>query len=217
MTRRRESHVPPELRPRTLLTAYASGAFPMPDPDEPSRILWFSPERRGLLPLDERFHVPRRLRRTIRQGRFRCTVDRAFREVMIACADRPEGTWITPDFVAAYTRLHELGLAHSVEAWAGGSGQDAPGGGWELAGGVYGVAIGGAFFAESMFHCRRDAGKVALVQLVEHLRARGFVLCDVQWLTPHLARFGAWEVSRAEYAALLTEALAADVSFADAE
>ncbi|MHC4718786.1 MAG: leucyl/phenylalanyl-tRNA--protein transferase, partial [Planctomycetota bacterium] len=201
--------IPPDLAPRALVAAYASGAFPMPHPDDESRILWFSPDPRALLPLDERFHVSRRLQRTIRQGRFVCTVNRAFAEVMAGCARRPEGTWISPQFLTAYTYLHELGVAHSVEAWPAGQEGDPAG----VAGGIYGVAAGGAFFAESMFHRVTDAGKVALVRLVEHLRRRGFVLCDVQWPTPHLRRFGAFDVSRADYLSLLAEALAAPVSF----
>jgi leucyl/phenylalanyl-tRNA--protein transferase len=193
-----------ELSPRALVAAYASGAFPMPDPEDARRLLWFCPDPRGLLPLDERFHVPRRLGRTLRQGRFVCTADEAFGAVMRACAERKEGTWITPDFLAAYGRLHELGIAHSVEAWESGKvGQGPP------AGGVYGLALGAAFFAESMFHRVTDAGKAALVHLVERLRRSGFRLCDVQWLTPHLQRFGAYEVPRDEYLSLLTSALAA--------
>jgi leucyl/phenylalanyl-tRNA--protein transferase len=184
----------------------------MPDPDAPGRILWFSPDPRGVLPLDERFHVPRRLRRTIRQGRFACTINRAFGLVMRRCAERREGTWITEDFLTAYGALHGLGLAHSVEVWAG-SGVPEAGAPGECVGGVYGVALGGAFFAESMFHRARDAGNVALVHLVEHLRRRGFVLCDVQWLTRHLERFGARELPRVEYLRLLAEALARRATF----
>jgi leucyl/phenylalanyl-tRNA--protein transferase len=239
--------IPPELRPRALLNAYACGAFPMPDPDDEREILWFSPDRRGLLPLDERFHVSRRLAATIRQGRFACTIDRAFSRVMRACAaKRADGTWITRDFMAAYRRLHQLGYAHSVEAWVepGGGGaadksndalrqaerpdateparratktysaQAGSNGRKVLAGGLYGVSIGGAFFAESMFHRVTDAGKVALVFLVEHLRKQGFVLCDVQWTTPNLERFGAFEMPREEYLSLLAEAIAARGTFA---
>jgi len=176
----------------------------MPDVADESRIVWFSPDPRGLLPLDDRFHVSRRLRRTIRQGRFACTIDRAFDHVMRLCGGRAEGDWINDDFRAAYGRLHELGHAHSVEAWTDSH---------EPAGGVYGVAIGGAFFAESMFHRVTDAGKAALVHLVAHLRSRGFVLCDVQWLTEHLQTFGAFEMPRAEYMSLLATALAAPVTF----
>ncbi len=237
MSARREQPLPPDLEPAALLTAYASGAFPMPTPDDESDILWYSPDPRALLPLDGRFHVPRRLRQVIRQGRFECTVDRAFPAVMRGCGRREEGTWITAGFLAAYGRLHELGFAHSVEAWpAGGDmgvspmADDAAMDGKSNAlaagetpvsrtpvsrpvGGVYGVALGGAFFAESMYPRDTDAGKVALVALVEHLRGRGFVLCDVQWLTPHLETFGACELSRAEYLSLLATALGSGASF----
>ena len=197
-----------ELLPRRLLTAYAAGVFPMPDPQDESRILWFSPDPRGLLPMDDRFHISRRLARRVGSGRLVCTVDRAFEAVMRCCADRREGTWITPDFMSAYGRLAELGFAHSVEAWP----SDAVGVG-QPAGGVYGVALGGAFFAESMFHRVTDAGKVALAWLVGHLRERGFKLLDVQWVTPHLRRLGAYEVSRDEYLSRLAEALGAGVTF----
>jgi len=201
----------PELRPRRLLAAYASGAFPMGDDDDPSRMLWFSPDPRGVLPLDERFHVPRRLGRVIRSGRFTCTIDRAFGAVMRACGERDEGTWISEYFLAAYGRLAELGFAHSVEAWPAG----AVGAG-EPVGGVYGVAIAGAFFAESMFHRTTDAGKVALAHLVAHLRGAGFRLLDVQWTTPHLRSLGACDISRDEYLGLLAEALAAPARFTGA-
>ncbi len=212
MTRSGNRTIRPELRPRRLLAAYASGAFPMPGGQDEAQILWFSPDPRGLLPLDERFHVPRRLRRTIRQGRLRCTLDRAFGAVMRLCAARPEGTWISADFLAAYARLHELGLAHSLEVWPV---EPPPGGeaGQEPVAGLYGVALGAAFFAESMFHRRRDAGNVALISLVEHLRRQGFLLCDVQWMTAHLRRFGGCELPRAEYLALLAEALARRAEF----
>lgn len=197
--------IPQDLQPRELLAAYASGVFPMPDPDEPGELLWFSPDPRCLLPLDERFHVSRRLAQTLRQGRFVCTIDRDFGGVMRACGRRREGTWINPDFLAAYGQLHRLGFAHSVEAYVSG--------GAALAGGVYGVAIGGAFFAESMFHRVTDAGKAALVFLVEHLRRQGFLLCDLQWLTPNLARYGACEIRRWEYLDLLARAIGKPVRF----
>lgn len=190
-----------ELSPRRLVLAYAHGVFPMVEDGE---LMWFCPDPRGLLPLDERFHVPRRLGRTLRAGRFECTVDRAFGQVVRLCARRGqgEGTWISPEVERAYGRLHAMGLAHSVEAWpAGQAGAGAP------AGGVYGVALGGAFFAESMFHTATDAGKAALAHLVGRLRERGFALCDVQWTTDNLRRFGAFDVRRAEYLSLLAEAL----------
>ena len=199
----------PQLGPRRLLAAYASGAFPMPDPDEESEMLWFSPDPRGVMPLDERFHIPRRLGRKIAAGGFVCTIDRAFGAVMRACADRDEGTWISEEFLSAYGRLHELGFAHSVEAWLA----DEGGRGDGPVGGVYGVALGGAFFAESMFHRATDAGKAALVHLVEHLRGAGFGLLDVQWTTPHLRSFGACDVSREEYLSMLAGALATGARF----
>jgi leucyl/phenylalanyl-tRNA--protein transferase len=177
-----------------LLEAYASGFFPMADE---GRIRWYSPNPRGIIPLD-RFHVPRRLARMVRQGRFEVRVDSAFRRVIEACAaDREEGTWISDEIVESYCALHEAGPAHSVEVWNGG----------DLAGGLYGVALGGAFFGESMFHYVTDASKVALVALVDRLRAQAFALLDVQWVTPHLETFGAIEIARRRYLMLLGEAL----------
>ena len=188
------------LWPENLLAAYAQGIFPMV---EGGRLMWFSPEPRGMLPLDERFHVSRSLAGTIRRGTFACTVDRCFAEVMDLCSVRPAtGTWISAEMKIAYGRLHEMGFAHSVEAWAADSvARGAP------AGGVYGVSIGGAFFAESMFHTRTDAGKVALAYLVERLRDRGFAMCDVQWTIASLRRFGAFDVPRNEYLAALARAV----------
>ena len=196
------------LSPRVLVSAYSQGTFPMVCDGE---LLWFSPEIRGLMPLDERFHVARRLRQTIRSGRFECTVDRCFSAVMDLCAEdrQPDGTWISPEMKVSYGRLHRAGLAHSVEAWpAGQVGSGLP------AGGVYGVTLGGGFFAESMFHRTRDAGKVALVHLVERLRRGGFLLCDVQWTTDNLRRFGAYDMPRHEYLALLVRALNTPRDFA---
>ncbi|HXH05470.1 MAG TPA: leucyl/phenylalanyl-tRNA--protein transferase [Vicinamibacterales bacterium] len=185
-----------------LLLAYANGWFPMAD--DHRRIRWYSPDPRGILPLD-RFHVPRRLARTIRQGRFEIRVDTAFREVIEACArNRDEGTWISREIIETYVALHERGFAHSVEAWAEG----------RLAGGLYGVALLGAFFGESMFHRVRDASKVALVALVERLRERGYRLLDVQWLTGHLEQFGAIEIPRADYLRRLRDALQLECRFA---
>lgn len=184
-----------DLEPGTLLAAYRRGLFPMRlGPGGP--IGWWSPDPRGIVPL-EGLRVSRSLRRSCR--RFPTTVDRAFEEVMRACADqRRPGGWIDETLVEAYTRLHELGWAHSVEAWT------AEG---ELAGGVYGVSIGGLFAAESMFHRTTDAGKVALVSLVELLRAGGAMLLDVQWVTPHLESLGAVEVPRERYLRLVAEAI----------
>jgi leucyl/phenylalanyl-tRNA---protein transferase len=185
-----------DLEPGTLLAAYRSGLFPMRlGRDGP--IGWWSPDPRGIISLAG-LHVSRSLRRSV--GKFETSVDRAFEDVMRGCADeRRPGGWIDESFVAAYTRLHELGWAHSVESWTGEG---------ELAGGVYGVAIGGLFAAESMFHRRTDAGKVALVALVEWLRSRGAKLLDVQWATPHLETLGAIEVPRTRYLELLRDAIA---------
>lgn len=186
----------------TLLAGYAQGLFPMA---VEGRIEWFSPPRRGILPLDG-LHVPRRLRRVLRQKRFQATVDRAFPAVIAACAERPAdtGTWIDAELAASYTALHAAGHAHSLEVWRGG----------RLAGGLYGVSLRGAFFGESMFHAETDASKVALCLLVERLRRRGYRLLDLQWLTPHLATLGGAEVSRREYLKLLAAALEVDCRFA---
>jgi len=196
------------LSPHVLVSAYSQGVFPMVCDGE---LLWFSPRMRGLMPLDERFHVARRLRQTIRSGRFECTADRCFSTVMDLCAEdrEPDGTWISPEMKAAYGQLHRAGLAHSVEAWpAGQAGSGLP------AGGLYGVTLGAGFFAESMFHRVTDAGKVALAYLVERLRDRGFLFCDIQWTTDNLRRFGAYDVPRDEYLALLARALALRRDFA---
>lgn len=159
-------------------------------------ILWFSPERRGLIPLDGRFHIPHGLRRALRRQPFEIRWNTAFTRVMEGCAEREE-TWIDPVILASYGKLHELGFAHSVEAW------DDDG----LQGGLYGVSIGRAFFGESMFSRRTDASKIALVALVGRLREAGFQLLDTQWLTPHLQTFGAYEVPRAQYLKLLAKAI----------
>jgi leucyl/phenylalanyl-tRNA---protein transferase len=185
-----ESHV---IAPEILLQGYRLGVFPMAMED--GAIEWFSPDPRGVLPLD-RFHVPHGLARTLRKRRFDIRINTAFTRVMRHCAERDE-TWINGEIVASYTRLHQLGYAHSVEAWQDG----------ELAGGLYGVALGGAFFGESMFHVVTDASKVALAALVDRLRAHKFVLLDMQWLTPHLAQFGGTEISRRQYMHLLAKAV----------
>lgn len=177
-----------------LLRAYALGWFPM-GTGRRGRIEWFSPDPRGILPL-ESFHAPSRLSRVVRQSRFAVRFDTAFEAVMRACADRDE-TWITDDILSSYVALHQLGFAHSVETW-----QDDV-----LVGGLYGVAIGGAFFGESMFHTVTDASKVALVALVDRLRARGYTLLDTQWVTPHLAQFGGIEIPRPAYLERLSAAL----------
>jgi len=188
-----------------LLAAYASGWFPMGD-DE-GQIAWYSPDPRGVIPLDG-FHVPARLRRDIRRGAFRVEVNRAFEEVIHACAaagrDGVErGTWISGEIIETYCALHEQGYAHSVETWAGD----------RLVGGLYGVALGGAFFGESMFHRATNASKVALAALVERLNARGFLLLDTQWVTEHLKQFGAVEIPRSRYLRQLDAALRVEARF----
>ena len=191
------------LSPDLLIAAYSEGVFPMALDD--GEIGWFSPDPRGVLPLDT-FHVPSRLARVIRQGTFEVRIDTAFEAVMRACAKRPDdGTWISEAIVAAYVRLFELGLAHSVETWRAG----------ELVGGLYGVHLGRAFFGESMFHRETDASKVALAALVGRLNARGFTLLDTQWTTPHLEQFGAMEIPRDEYLRRLGVALAGRARFAE--
>jgi leucyl/phenylalanyl-tRNA--protein transferase len=186
-----------DLEPGTLLAAYRRGLFPMPSGRRRDPMAWFCPVHRGIVPLDG-LRVSRSLRRACRD--FELRVDSAFEEVVGACADpRRPGGWIDDDIRHAYVRLHRLGWAHSVEAWRDG----------RLAGGLYGVAIGGLFAGESMFHRERDASKVALVGLVEALRADGLAdrLLDVQWLTPHLASLGAVEVPRSAYLRALARAL----------
>ena len=190
-----------------LVSAYSTGWFPMAV--DGGEVRWYSPDPRGVIPLDQ-FHVPSRLARVIRAGRFRVEIDRRFQDVMRACAetDRKEedaGTWISDEILTSYVELHRLGLGHSVETWLGD----------RLAGGLYGVALGGAFFGESMFHHVTDASKVALAALVERLRARGFRLLDVQWVTPHLEQFGAIEIPRAVYLKQLEQALAVKTEFLD--
>ena len=170
-----------------------------------NEIFWFAPDERAIIPLAG-FHVSRSLRRVVRQGRYRVVADQAFEAVIRACAaprPRHPDTWISEAIVQSYTALAAHGWAHSVECY-----EDD-----ELVGGLYGVAIGGAFFGESMFHRRRDASKVALVHLVERLRQRGYVLLDVQYMTPHLARFGACEITREEYEQRLSEAISVDVEW----
>jgi leucyl/phenylalanyl-tRNA--protein transferase len=176
-----------DLKPARLLQAYRSGIFPWYGEGDP--LLWWSPDPRAIFELNA-LHVSRRLRRTIRSGRFTVTINRDFRGVMCGCADRPdEGTWITSEMREAYEAMHRLGHAHSVEVWQGET----------LAGGLYGVAIGGFFAGESMFTRVRDASKVALVHLMDRLRERGFQLFDIQFLTDHTKRLGAVEIPRSEY------------------
>lgn len=192
----------PDIIPlEALLNAYANGVFPMAEDGE---ILWFSPERRGLIPLDSRFRIPHGLRRTLKRGLFEVRWNTAFREVMLACAERKE-TWIDEVILKSYCALHEEGFAHSVECW------DADG----LQGGLYGVALAGVFFGESMFHRKTDASKVALVALVETLREKNFQLLDTQWMTDHLRQFGGYELPRREYLAQLQAALEATEASAE--
>ncbi len=190
------------IAPEVLLGAYASGYFPMAV-GRSGDLRWYSPDPRAIFPI-ETFHIPRSLRQTLRKNVFSISIDSAFEEVMRNCASRDE-TWISEEIVQSYLRLFALGYAHSVEAWSGST----------LAGGLYGVALGAAFFGESMFSRRRDASKVALANLVERLRARQFELLDTQFITPHLARFGAVEISRAEYLRRLRSAIWKKRSFRD--
>ncbi len=189
------------LTPEVLVSAYAHGIFPM---DVDGQVEWFSPDPRAILPLDT-FRMSKNLGRRYRSGRFEIRINTCFEQVMRECGDRDEGTWISDEILAAYVRLHELGVAHSVEAWQDG----------ELAGGLYGVALGGAFFGESMFHRRTDASKVALVALVERMRERAFTLLDVQFTTPHLEQFGIIEIPRGDYLKRLAAALKVDAQFVD--
>lgn len=192
----------PVLDPALLMRAYREGIFPMGMDD--GEIGWFSPDPRGVLPLDA-FHIPARLARVVRQQRFEIRIDTAFERVMRACGERPDGTWISDAILESYLALHRLGIAHSIEAWRN----------RDLVGGLYGVHLGGAFYGESMFHRATDASKVALVALVDRLRRRGFALLDVQWVTPHLLQFGAVEVPRRTYLAMLRRALSQDCRFVD--
>lgn len=191
----------PSLEPELLVAAYCSGYFPM---DVDGELGWFSPDPRAIIPLDA-FHAAHTLRQLQRSGRFEIRLNSAFSDVIRACGDRPDGTWISDQIIKAYERLHQLGLAHTVEAWQ----HD------RLAGGLYGVAIGGAFFGESMFHRTRDASKISLLALVERLNTRGFRLLDTQWLTDHLRRFGAVEIPRTAYLRKLRAAIARQVTFVD--
>ena len=207
-----------ELTPEWLLDAYRHGIFPWPlwddswdNPWDEEPMMWWSLDPRAILPLDsiDGLHISRRLARTLRSGKFRVTRDTAFEQVIQGCAAGPgreEGTWLSPEMIEAYTEMHRLGHAHSVEVWQ----ED------ELVGGLYGIAIGGLFAAESMFYRERDASKVALVHLVTHLQSRGYQLLDVQQWTPHTGRMGAIEISRDEYLQRLSAAVELPVMFGDA-
>jgi leucyl/phenylalanyl-tRNA--protein transferase len=190
----------PQLTPALLLRAYAMGFFPMAESAEAKELLWYDPPVRALIPLDERFHMPQRLARTIKQKPFRVTVDTAFEATMRACAAPAQGretTWINEEIIRLYCALHRMGNAHSIEVWDGDV----------LVGGLYGVSLGGAFFGESMFSRKTDASKIALVHLVERLRECGYILLDTQFQTPHLARFGTFEITRSAYHLLLGAAI----------
>ena len=195
-----------EITPEVLLRAYAVGIFPMAESADDPTLFWVEPEERGVIPLDG-LKVSSRLARTVRSDRFRVTVDRAFGEVIDGCAEAKPGrdnTWINRRIRTLYTGLHVIGHCHSVEVWEGD----------QLAGGLYGVNLGGAFFGESMFHRARDASKVALVHLVARLIAGGFTLLDTQYVTEHLRSFGALEISRRRYRAQLDLALLHEGNFA---
>jgi leucyl/phenylalanyl-tRNA--protein transferase len=196
------------MTPELILRAYAYGVFPMAKSGTDSNVFWVQPKLRGILPLDG-FHVSRSLRKVLRQGRFQVTADEAFSQVMAGCAaptpTRPE-TWINQPIVEIFTRLHEAGLAHSIEVWREGA----------LVGGVYGLAMGAAFFGESMFSHATNASKVALCHLVALLRRDSFTLLDTQFMTEHLRRFGAVEVSQDDYLKLLAAALQRSAQFGGA-
>jgi len=192
------------LTPSILLGAYCQGWFPMAEED--GSVDWYDPDPRAIIPLDQ-FHISRSLARCLRRGRFEVRYDTAFRQVMAKCAEPAPGretTWISAELIEAYCRLHELGFAHSVETWSNG----------ELAGGIYGVSVAGLFAGESMFSRRTDASKVALACLVARLNERGYRLFDIQFMTPHLQRFGAVEIPRAEYQRRLADALRQEATFA---
>jgi leucyl/phenylalanyl-tRNA--protein transferase len=194
-----------EITPEVLLRAYACGIFPMAESADDPSLFWVEPEMRGVIPLDD-FHISSRLARTVRADTFTVTVDTAFKAVIAGCAAPQPGrddTWINRRIRELYIGLHELGHSHSVEVWENG----------DLVGGLYGVNLGRAFFGESMFHRARDASKVALVHLVARLIEGGFTLLDTQYVTEHLRSFGATEVPRRRYRALLDKAIMGDADF----
>lgn len=181
-----------------LVQAYLSGSFPMADPDEGDQIYWHTPETRGLIPLDDTFKVPKNLMRLYKKEKFELTINRAFPEVIEQCSLLRQGdTWISEEIIEVYTEMHKLGLAHSFEVWLDG----------KLVGGLYGVAIGKAFFGESMFQKVTDTSKIALVFLVEFLKEQNFQLLDCQYLNPHLLQFGAYELTQEEYLLRLQEVI----------
>jgi leucyl/phenylalanyl-tRNA---protein transferase len=191
-----------ELTPEILLTGYANGVFPMAV-NKHQEIRWFSPDPRAIIPIDGNFHIPHGLQRTLKKERFTVTVNQEFGRVIQACSKAHGETWISPEIIRSYCELHRLGFAHSIETRVDGI----------LAGGLYGVHLGGAFFGESMFHNVTDASKVALAALVERMRKGGFLLLDTQWSTPHLEQFGTMEIPRDVYLERLEAALALDCSF----
>ncbi len=198
-----------DLTPEILLQAYAIGIFPMAQSQEDSKLYWFDPDPRTIIPLDN-FHISRRLERTLGQQKFQITFDTAFTEVMRKCAEAApdrEETWINEDIIRLYTQLHHYGYAHSIETW-----QDN-----KLVGGVYGISIGGLFAGESMFSRVTDASKVALATLLKHLKQQNYSLFDVQYTTEHLKRFGAIEISKEAYKQRLSQALENECSFLEAE
>jgi leucyl/phenylalanyl-tRNA---protein transferase len=197
VTGRRQQEI---LTPDILLDAYRIGFFPMAE-NRSGRLSWYSPDPRGVIPIRSG-NIPRSVRKLVREGRFEIRIDTSFEQVMRACAEREE-TWISEEIIGAYTALYRVGHGHSVETWEGG----------ELVGGLYGVAIGGAFFGESMFSRTSGTSKVALATLIMRLETAGFSLLDSQFITPHLEHFGAIEVPRAEYLMLLENALELDASF----
>ena len=189
------------LTPELLIAAYSHGVFPMASTRD-GEIAWFEPQERGIIDLDG-LYISRSLAKVVESGKYTITMNRDFPSVIKFCAILRDETWISHEIERAYIGLHQLGYAHSVEAWEGET----------LAGGLYGVAFGGAFFGESMFHTRRDASKVALVYLVRHLKEQGFLLLDTQYVTPHLLSLGGRAISRDEYLVRLREALALSPSF----
>jgi leucyl/phenylalanyl-tRNA--protein transferase len=195
-----------DITPRLLLRAYGIGVFPMAEDANAEELLWFDPQNRGILPLDEGFHLSRRFKRTLRQHPYGISVDRDFYRTIASCAaatkSRPR-TWINTEIIALFCELHNMGHAHSVEVWEGET----------LVGGLYGVALGAAFFGESMFSHRRETSKIALTHLVGRLRIGGFHLLDTQFVTDHLRQFGAIEIYREQYKKLLAAAIAAPASF----
>ncbi|MCO6417094.1 leucyl/phenylalanyl-tRNA--protein transferase [Siccirubricoccus sp. KC 17139] len=191
-----------DITPELMLRAYRAGLFPMAESRRGDRLYWLDPERRGIIPLDGGFHLPKRLLRTVLSGPYRVTADVDFAAAIAGCAAPAPGredTWINPEIEDLFLSLHHQGHAHSVEVWQG----------EELVGGLYGVVLGGAFFGESMFSRARDASKVALVHLVARLRLGGFSLLDAQFLTEHLSQFGAHEIPRADYKRRLANAILA--------